>query len=449
MRFTDKQLVALKPRRSRYELVEAGGLAVRVAPAGAKTFALLLRVNGKAKRVTLGRYVVPGYEGGSAHGAHGLERLSLADARLRAAEARKLAAAGKDPAARAVDQHKAALDAITVRGLFDQYLEHHAKRNKRASSKAEDERQAKKDILPAWGDKKARDITRREAIALLDGIVARGSPVAANRLQALLSKLFKFALERDLIPGSPMANVRKPGGKETGRKRVLSDAELVEVWQAAGTLGKPDEQLLKLLLLTGQRRGEVAGLRWDEIDDAERLWLLPAARAKANIDHEVPLADTVGALLSQVPRKRKGSARSAKPRRPRNTEVPAPIGEKPLSCLFPQRSNDLPMREFKGIKRALDAHLAKERRDAGSDPMPAWVLHDLRRKFRTGLSRLRVESEIAERVLGHVPAGVRGVYDRHDYRAEKRIALEAWALHVAKLLNPPAKNVVTLHETAA
>ena len=415
MRFTDKQLAALKPRKSRYELVEDGGLAVRVAPGGAKTFALLLRVDGKVKRVTLGRYVAPGYEGGSTHATHGLERLSLADARLRAAKARKLAAAGKDPAARAVDQHKAALDAITVRGLVDEYLERHARRNKRPSSKAEDERQAKKDILPAWSDKKARDITRREAIALLDGVVARGSPVAANRLHALLSKMFKFAMERDLITASPMANVRKPGGKETGRKRVLSDGELVEVWQAARTLAKPDEQLLKLLLLTGQRRGEVAGLRWDEIDKAEKLWVLPAARAKANIDHEVPLADAALVLIAEVPRKRE---------------------DKPLSCLFPQRSTDLPIVEFKGIKRDLDMHIAQERTKAGANPMPHWVLHDLRRTCRTGLSRLHIDSEIAERVLGHVPAGVRAVYDRHDYRAEKRAALDAWARHVEALINP-------------
>src|SRR5262249_25812819 len=157
--------------------------------------------------------------------------------------------------------------AQTVGELVDAYLEKWAKLHKKPSSAAEDERMLEKDVRPTWGDRKVTSITRRDVISLLDDVVGRGSPVAANRLLAVIRKMFRWAARQGIVSTSPAYEIDRPGGRETSRERALSDAEIAEVWRASERLEAPYSQLVRLLLVTGQRRGEVAGMRRTEVDD--------------------------------------------------------------------------------------------------------------------------------------------------------------------------------------
>jgi integrase len=439
MRLTDAGIRAARPRRDRYELVETGtGLAVRVSPKGIKTFCYLYRHAGKPRRLSLGIYrdaKVAADLRAQSHDQRGLAYLTLADARIKLAEARKLRDSGIDPGAPAVGEHRAERKAQTVGELIDAYLEKYARPNKRSAG--QDERLLNKDVRPAWGSRKASSISRPDVVALLDDVVARGAPVTANRLLAVTRKMFRFAVRRGIVAASPVVEIDAPGGREVPRDRTLSDAELAEVWRAAGEQAAPYRQLVRLLILTGQRRGEVAGLRRGELDLAGKLWTIPRERTKNGLPQEVPLAPLALEIIAELPRKQDDEGRYYD------------------HAMVSGHAGDRPICEFKGAKRRLDTAILMARKaleEAGenrnqAEPMPRWVLHDLRRSMRSGLSRLRIDAEIAERVIGHVPAGIRAVYDRHDFRDEKRAALERWAAHVIAVVDPgaaPAAEVVPL-----
>lgn len=442
MRFTDKALQALKARKTRYEVVEDGGsgLTIRVSPRGVKTFCYLYRFDGKPRRLVLGRYRDAALEPlgkPSDRDGRGLLYLTLADARVKLAEARKLRDGGIDPSTPALEQRQRERKASTVSDLIDDFLEKYAERHKKASSAAEDKRQLKKDVKPAWGDRKATSITRHDVVELLDAVVARGSPVAANRLLAVIRKMFKWVVKRGVLHANPAADIDRPGGKEASRERILTDDEIAEVWAASAGLPKPYGPFVKLLLVLGQRRGETAGMRRSELDMTAKLWTIPAARTKNGLAHEVPLPPMALGIIEPILGKM-----SAKE-----------------DCLFKSgRKGDAPLAEFKNAKRKLDAAIIKARKEraleAGTDPEevappPHWTLHDLRRTMRTNLSRLRLDPEICERVINHVPAGVRRVYDLHQFRDEKREVLNGWATRLKRIVSTkPATGgkVVRLHQ---
>ncbi len=430
MRFTDKGVQSLSKKAKRYEKVEDGGtgLAVRVSTKGVKTFSYLYRFGGKPRRMTLGVYrnrVLDASASAAAHDVRGLPYLTLADARVKLAEAKKKRDSGVDPGSEAVQGHKAERKAQTVGDLIDGYIEKWARLRKRPSSATEDARMLNKDVRPAWGDRKASSITRGDVLELLDGVVGRGSPITANRLLAVVRKMFRWAVRQGIIATSPASEIDRPGGKEASRDRVLSPTEIAEVWQTAGELESPYFQLVRLLLVTGQRRGEVAGMSRRELDLDAKLWTIPRARTKNGLDHEVPLSAVALDILRPL--------------------LPA---DNQRQFLFTSgRRGDQPIREFKNAKRRLDAEILKARRErakatganpAEVSPMPHWTLHDLRRTMRTGLSKLRLEAEISERVLNHVPAGVRRTYDVHAYRDEKREVLNAWAEHLKQIVDTAA-----------
>src|SRR6516164_5332325 len=240
-KFTDKFIAAQRPRAERYEKWEGGGFGVRVSPRG-KAWVWVYRHQDRPRRMTLGSYPAMG----------------LADARIKLAEARKLLERGIDPGDVAVHQRKAERIAETVSELAEAYLEKWARPRKRSAD--EDERQLRKDVIPAWGRRKAKDITRRDVIALLDNIVDRGSPIAANRTLAVIRRMFGWALSRDIISASPCVAVKAPA-KERRRDRVLSAEEIATFWRA---LDHPEFGMspairlaLKLQLATAQRKGEV------------------------------------------------------------------------------------------------------------------------------------------------------------------------------------------------
>jgi integrase len=269
-------------------------------------------------------------------------------------------------------------------------------------------------VLPRWSGRLAQDITRRDVLDLLDRVVDSGKPIAANRVLAVVRKMFNWALSRDIIATSPCTGV-KPPVAEQSRDRVLADFELAAVWRAAAKLGGPFGALVKLLILTGARRDEVAGMRWSEIDLDARLWTLPRERTRNDRPHETPLSEPASATLEALPRIAGGG-------------------------YVLTTSGTAPSSGYSKGKRRLDALLPAD--------MPAWRLHDVRRSVASGMARLGIVLPVIEKVLNHVSGsfgGIVGVYQRHDFADEKRVALETWGSFVADLVSDrPRRNVVRL-----
>jgi integrase len=264
-------------------------------------------------------------------------------------------------------------------------------------------------LADRWGKRRLGDITDSDVIAVLDSISAR-TPILANRLHAVLHKLFDWARSKKLVTANPCGGIERPAS-EKSRDRVLEDKELRKVWLAADKLGHPYAGIVKLLILTGQRRNEIAGLRWSEVDIDESVLHLPAARTKNGLAHDVPLSAPAQAVISNLPR----------------------IVDADLVFTIKRQ-------RVTGFSRA------KERLDAASG-VTDWTLHDLRRTVASGLQRLGVRLEVTEAVLNHKSgstAGIVGVYQRHDYAEEKRDALARWADYVDALVSGTKTNVVAL-----
>jgi integrase len=245
-------------------------------------------------------------------------------------------------------------------------------------------------------------VDRKKIADLLETIGKNNGAVSANRARAALSAMFSWAMRRGLHDSNPVIGTEKR--RERSRDRVLSDSELSKIWNALGANDYDD--ILRLLLLTGQRAGEIGGLRWSEIDFNESLISLPAQRTKNGHPHSFPMSKPVRDILKVRPQKREfvfGRGRGG----------------------FNGWNGD--------TKRKLDEHIA------GTDsPLPHWTLHDLRRTFATGLQRLGVRLEVTEAILNHVSGsrgGIAGIYQRHDWAAEKQQALDAWANHVAAVVS--------------
>jgi integrase len=250
------------------------------------------------------------------------------------------------------------------------------------------------------------EITRRDIAALLADIERDSGPYARNHVRASLSSLWAWAIAEGLAEASPVTGTLRAEAKS--RERVLVDAELAAIWNALpiGDFG----DIMRLLFLTGQRREEIAGLQWSEVNLADRLITLPPARTKNKRPHSVPLSETALAVLAA--------------RRP---EGPAVFG----------RDGRDSFTNWSNTKAALDRRLPG---------MPNWRVHDCRRTVATGMARLGINLPVIERVLNHVSgsfAGIVGVYQRHDFADEKRQALDAWAQHIAGLVAAPAGQPAT------
>ena len=196
--------------------------------------------------------------------------------------------------------------------------------------------------------------------------------------------------------------------------------ELASLWRASETLGYPFGPLYRLLLLTGARKGELAGALWREFDLGEKVWTVPPERFKSNATHLVPLSEQASAIVEALPRFTKGDHLFS-----------TTFGEKPVSG-------------FSKAKARLDKMMTE---DLGSSPAP-WVIHDIRRTVRTRLASLRVSDMVAEMVIGHGRKGLQRVYDQHGYEAEMREALELWAGRLRDIVSPAPENVVELRVKA-
>jgi integrase len=388
------------------------GLYLVVQPSGMKSWAVRYRHVGKPRKMTLGGY----------------PELGLSEAREAARQALRIVSEGKDPATEKAERDSdrpAHMDLMPA--ALDEFVARHVMVKNRQSYIDETKRIIEADLKPQWKQKLVKHVTKRDVIKLLDAIVDRGSPVMANRVRALLSKFFAWAMERDLVDASPVVSIRAPA-EETTRDRILTDAEIRLAWLGAEKVGYPFGPMVKMLLITGQRRSEVAEAGWIEmeLDGNDQLWVIPPERSKNRKEHFVPLPALLLSIIEALPRIK-----------PSNDDKAKPV------YLF-TTSGATPVSGFSKAKTLLDAAMLeiarKEATKRGEDPQAVtiepWTLHDLRRTAASGMARLSVPVHVVEAVLNHRSGSIKGVaavYNRYDYAEEKRAALTAWSDAVSKL----------------
>ncbi|WP_246685332.1 site-specific integrase [Methylobacterium sp. WL103] len=377
------------------------GLYLVVQPAGGKSWAVRYRADGKPKKLTLGVY----------------PRLPLTEAREAARTALRAVAEGRDPAGekQAAKAEPSAAQAMRFGAVAADYIERYAKPRNRSWRETESFLTRTLDATDKWQDRDVRTIGRKDVLNALDAVVGRGASIHANRLFAALRRFFAWTVERGILEASPMAGL-KPPSPEVSRDRVLTDVELVAAWKAAEQVGYPFGPVVQLLILTGQRRSEVLEAEWREFDLDAATWTIPRTRAKNDRAHVVPLAPDAVAILRRLPR----------------------IGQRPR-LLFTTTGETA----FSGVSKATDRlqSIAASLLPEGEESA-AWRLHDLRRTFASGCARLGVSVHVVEKALNHTSgthSGIVGVYQRHEYREERRRAMELWASHLAGLLSRAAK----------
>ncbi|MDH5232793.1 MAG: tyrosine-type recombinase/integrase [Gammaproteobacteria bacterium] len=424
MKFTDKQIKALKPEPQRYELYSKGedGLGIRVTPKGVKTWITRYRDRATRKhiRITLGVYGDP---------EHGF--LSLSDARKRHIENRALLLEGQDPRALKQTEKKKNLEAETVEAFIDEFEKHYRPKRKdgRPPSETyvkENVRILRKDAVSAWGKLKVKDITKRQIIALLDEVKERG-PIAANSLHARLSMFFRFAVKRGVIELNPFTEIDKPADSRK-RDRWLDKDEIKIVWNALDTCPVHDniKQGLRLLLLTGQRRSEVALAPKSEFNLEKKEWIIPSTRTKNGETHLVPLSEPVFEIIQDLFFKYPDS----------KWLLPSNYGLAYKKADKDTTRDDLPFSE-RALSRAVRNNADKFKHEDGT-AIPHWTPHDLRRTAATIMtSECKVDRFIVRKVLNHKEPKhmqITEVYDQYEYENEKREALDKLALKLEEII---------------
>lgn len=420
MALTKRTVDAAEPRSAAWFLWDEGkgaiaGFGLRVSPGGSKAYILQYRMSGAKndRRYTIGR-----------HGPWTPDK-----ARERAAELRRLVDTGTDPFEADEASHKArerervanlerAFDIVADNWLASYKLDRHGKPRRQSSINIA--ATVVRHLKAQFGSRRIDELGRADIIAALDAIAPgkvgmRASVFAYGRI------LWKWAFARELVDVIPFAALSAPA-KPVSRDVILSDAELAIVWRASRKVEYPFGPAFRLLLLTGQRRSEVFGMRWEELDGKAATWTIPADRAKNAQAHVVPLSDLaiaeITAMLTQP-----------------GKEAPA---DWPKRGLVFTTNNKTAASGISKAKLRLDAAAAEIAKEGGAK-VSEWRLHDLRRTVATGLQKLGIRLEVTEAVLNHISgskAGIVGIYQRHDWAEEKRAALDLWASHVAGLIAP-------------
>lgn len=380
-RFTQQGVAKMKapPKPQRilkiHTLTRGLGLALRISYSGSKSWRALYYVHGQPRTKILGKF----------------PDVSVAEAYKKARQFEP-----EIKKAQADNFEQVAADFITS------YVD-----DKKLRSKPEIERVLKKYILPEWRDRTFVEIGRSDVAKLHDAIKANHGPRQANVALAIISKLCNwFAARRSDTYVSPI--VRGMAFENGERNRILNDAELRAVWNACeGNFG----DIVKLLLLTAQRREKIGTMKWGDLNDG--VWSIPHEPREKSNPGLLRLPQAAIDILN---------ARDE-------------IAENPY--VFPGRIRGKPFNSYSQSKTELDKKLPKD--------MPQWQLHDLRRTARSLMSRAGVTSHLAERVLGHTIKGVEGVYDRHKYSEETAHALEVLAGVIDAIINPRDDNVVPIH----
>lgn len=385
VKLTAKYVENIKPpEKGRLQLWDTAlpGFGLRVSEKGKKTWVVMYRSRGRQRRMTLGRYPT----------------FSLAEARDEARTALRSLEQGVDPAEEKLAAKRR--PEATFTDVVEQFIELYAKPKNRGWK--ETRRILHKNVVPRIGHYALHEVERRYVIDILDAIVARGSPTQANRVLAHVRKLFNWALDRGMVETNPVFGL-KPPAKEESRDRVLSDDELKRLWTVWDEIEWPFGQLFKLLLLTGQRRNEVATMRWSNIDFANMTWTIPREIAKNDRTHGVPLSDLALEIIESAPC----------------------IGNRDLIFSTTGRTS---VSGFSKAKKACDIGAS----------VHEWRTHDLRRTCASGMARSGIPPHVVEKILNHSSgtiSGVAAVYNRYGYEEEKRAALNTWSQYLQRLVN--------------
>jgi integrase len=430
-KLSDSFISALPPappgKRRDIHDTQVPGLLVRVTDRGTKSLMLYAKFPNRpnSERRLIGR-----------HGAVSIER-----ARVIAREWHELLRAGKDPQAEAervgwVEAREQEPEA-TFGQVVDEYISHIRAEGQRKAGDVE--RRLRTVFVPVWGERPISSLELQDVRAIIAPIVKRGAKYRAHNVFGDLRTLFRWAIGTGAygLKHSPCDHLQPKRliGKKSARTRVLDDDELRAFWTATERLGDariggyPWRPLLRLLLLTGQRKTELSDAQWQEFDLDQRLFIIPEQRFKSGATHVVPLSAEALAIIEGLPR----------PRYPKG------------NFIFSTTDGAKPVDGFSKMKAWLDKLMSRELRELrGADAvLQPWILHDLRRTARTRWSWLGIPSEVCEKLLGHEPRDplVR-VYNRHQYLDERRAALDKWAAALKHIVQPtPAgDNVVQLRE---
>jgi len=424
--FTDKFIKNLKPDVKEIRKSEGNGFTIRVMPSGVKTWLYLFTIDDKRRCLNLGQY----------------PDVSLDKARDKFDAAKKQVKNGIDPMAVEEQAQQDRRDALTVAKLITEYIEKHAKPTKR--SWYEDERILNKDALAVWGKRKATDIKKRDIVLLLESIIERGSPGSANNNFKIIRKMFRFAVQRDIIEHSPCDGVVMPAPLNRG-DRVLTESEIKTFWHSLDTFHISSEikRALRLVLLTGQRPGEVIGMHTNELDG--KWWTIPVERSKNKKAHRVYLTNTALELIGDT--KGKGYIFPRAQKEPEEGEKPKP--EQPMARLsmsqVVSRNLAVPVKVKGKPVFDADGKPVTENKLGVADFTP----HDLRRTAATFMSQIGFMDEIIDAVLNHSKQGVIRTYNLNRYDKEKQLALEAWERKLNGIITGASSNVIPITRKAA
>lgn len=388
--FTDRYLASLKPTTRRYDVLDPSrkGLLLRVTPNGVKTFFFRYQQDLQIVRLMIGRY--PATTLRKAYETHA----DLVKGLNRGEDIRVHLPSGVRSRGLAYGTPESGL---TVGDLAKEFCERYLQRERKNPREAALVIEA--NIVRYWRTRPAKSITRRDGVLLLDRVVDRNAPVMANRVGALLSQMFRFAVTRGMLEASPFVALGRPGGTEKARNRRLTEKEIRTFWKklTRATLSAEVRIALKLILVTAQRPGEVALATWKEFDLERKVWTIPPERSKNGQEHEVPLSALALTLIRHL-RRRFGETEYVIPSRCWKAREGAPI-----------------------TVRALSQGIRDRRKHFG---LPRFTPHDLRRTAASLMTANGVPRLHVEKILNHTIDDVAEIYDRHDYTKEKRTATD-------------------------
>ena len=392
---------------------DPSGFGLRITPSR-RAWQLLYRFKGQQRRESLGFYYTPEELARLPDGQRG-KALTLADARKRARTILDQAKAGIDPeqVEKAAKAAEAKAEADTFAAVRTQFVEGHLSRLR---SRRDIERYLRDD-LAAWDDRPIKSITKRDIIAAVELKARTSGGHASNRLRAHLMRMLRWCAARDIVDAVPVLTIDK--APEPPRERVLTEGEIAKLWPAWEAMGWPYGSMLQVLLATGQRRGEVAGMKWRAIHAVPLrdgmspegypftavgwTWELAAAETKTAKPHSVPLSDVVLGVLADLPRTTSAYVFPA----------PRPAGD----------------------QHAADFYGAKRRCDELCPEVAGWRFHDCRRSAASAMTQLGISVHTVGKVLNHSNGGstTSRVYDRHSYAPEMRHALDVWGKRLAAI----------------
>ncbi|MEZ4484356.1 MAG: integrase arm-type DNA-binding domain-containing protein [Syntrophotaleaceae bacterium] len=382
--FTDRYIKSLKPESKMYQIREGRGFAIRILPSGVKTWYYVYSFGGKRRQLNLGNY--PDTSLQEAH-----------DSYRRAVE---LVKGGIDPQEPLSAANQMDTSGLSVAELISMYLEH-IENHLVPLSVLQQARTLKNDVFPTLGGRRATDVKRKDAIKLIELVAGRAPGQGRNVLKTARA-MFSFALMREMVEQNPFSCIAKavPSIAPRERSRTLAVHEIKKLWRAIddGFIGRA----LFLILLTGQRPGEVVGMRWSELEGD--WWVIPAERSKNGRENRVPLLRFTKQIL------------------------PERFDE---DYVFPARGKGRGVGAVGTMRPGTLSHFLT---DNDYFQLPRWTPHDLRRTMATGVASLGCSDEIIDEILNHKKRGVRGVYNRHKYDNEKKKWLRTWTRYIIHVI---------------